>query len=341
MSTLNKHPDSTLKQDYLALTESVGLFDRSQVGRLDVSGADAIDLLNRLSTNDLTYLSTGQILPTILTSNKGRILDVLYVLGLQDTLLVFTGSNNQRKVMEWIDFYTITEDVSIRDITNETAMLSLVGPRALEFLIDLAPSKLSQLSLHQATESSIGDSRVTIVRTDCFSLPGYDIVMDVNNAGHVVKEITKHGKKTNLRHVSNHKALEIVRIERGVPSTNAEIAEHFNPLEAGLKKFISFNKGCYVGQEVVARLNTYDKIQRRLVSLQWDSPSRKLLAPGISLSAQGKQVGLVTSLIEVPWQKKSIGLGYVRKMHAQAGTILSSNHTGEEVKTTVMALASN
>ena len=182
---------------------------------------------------------------------------------------------------------------------------------------------------------------MTIVRTDCFGLPGYDIVMDVNNAGRVMNEITRHGKKKDLRRVSNHGALEIVRIERGVPSTDAEIAEHFNPLEAGLKKFISFNKGCYVGQEVVARLNTYDKIQRRLVGLQWDSPSRKLLSPSISLSAQGKQVGLVTSLIEVPWQQKSIGLGYVRKGHAQAGTILSSNHIGGEVKTTVIELSSS
>ena len=114
-------------------------------------------------------------------------------------------------------------------------------------------------------------------------------------------------------------ALDALRIERGVPAFGRELTEAFNPLEAGLIDIISFTKGCYVGQEVVARLNTYDKVQKRLMRMRWDDGAGP--EPGAKLVLDGKQVGVVTSAADSP-AGSGVGLGYVRLAHASEGVVL-------------------
>ena len=125
----------SVADEYGALTEGAGLLDRSHVGRLSVSGEDALDLLNRLTTNDLTPLtSPGQGTATVLTTPKGRILALLVVLTVSDGLLLLTSPQNRRKVADWIDFYTIMDDVTVHDETEETAMVAVIGPGAAALL---------------------------------------------------------------------------------------------------------------------------------------------------------------------------------------------------------------
>jgi folate-binding protein YgfZ len=117
-------------------------------------------------------------------------------------------------------------------------------------------------------------------------------------------------------------AWDLVRIERGIPSIDAELDDRSNPLEAGLEDLINFEKGCYIGQEVVARLDTYDKLQRRLVGLR----SAKPLSPGADLTADGRNVGRVTSSTISP-EFGPIALAYVRKGNWNPGTSLDANGT--------------
>ena len=105
---------SSLEEEYEAATLAVAAADRCYVGRLKIAGADALDLLNRLSTNDLLSITeAGQGASTVLTTNKGRIVDLLTLVRLDDHLLALTGPGNQQKVAEWIDFYTFGEDVTV------------------------------------------------------------------------------------------------------------------------------------------------------------------------------------------------------------------------------------
>ena len=312
--------DSSVDEEYRALTEGAGLLDRSAVGRLSFIGHDALDLLNRLSTNELMTLDVGQGALTVLTSNKGRILDLLTVLRLTDRLLVLTSPENRQKVAEWIDFYTFVEDVTVQDVTEETAMLSVAGPSAAGLLDELSGQQVSSLGRYESAEGSIGGVQATIVRTDSFRLSGYDLVVPAALAQRLRDELLVRGQGAGLRPVGTE-ALEAVRVEQGVPAFGAELGEDFNPLEANLREYISFTKGCYVGQEVVARLDTYDKVQKRLVGLQWDSDS--IPTPGAKLTLDGKQVGLLTSAVPSPRLDRAIGLGYVRKAHARPGTVLS------------------
>ena len=243
---------SSVAEEYEAATQGVGLLDRSYVGRLKLTGKDGLDLLNRLSTNKLEDLTVGQGMYTVLTSNKGRILDLLFVLRLDDHLLVLTGPENRRKVADWIDLYTFTEEVAVQDVTEEMAILAVMGSKAASLLDELtAPASGGSLSKYDSALASIGDTEVLVIRTDFAGLPGYDMALPASQARQLWRELSNRGAGLGIKPVGMG-ALDVVRVEQGVPMYGEELTEAINPLEANLLDFISFDKGCYVGQEVVA-----------------------------------------------------------------------------------------
>jgi folate-binding protein YgfZ len=327
---------STVAKEYQALTEGVALLDRSFIGRLSLTGEDALDLLNRLSTNDLMGLQVDRGIPTVLTSNKGRIIDLLYVLRLADRLLVLTAPENRQTVADRIDFYTFTEDVTIQDITEETAMLSVAGPGGASLLDGVSGADISSLGRYDSVHVSMGGVETTLIRTDLAQLPVYDLIVAGADGQRLWRELLIEGEGVDVKPVGME-ALEAARVEQGVPVYGKELSEEFNPLEANLLEYISFTKGCYVGQEVVARLDTYKKVKKHLVGLRWDSDSNP--APGAKLLLDGKQVGVVTSAAKSPRLNRGVGLGYVRKAQAQPGTVLSMDAGDGEGPVEVVAAA--
>ena len=317
-------PDpSSTEDEYRAASEAVALVDRSVVGRLRITGADALDLLDRLSTNHLQDLAPGHGLYTVLTTNKGRIVDLLFVVAQETHLLVLTGRDTQQKVAEWIDFYTFIEDVSIEDVSGETAVLSLVGPNAAALLGDAFA--VDGLDVYKSACVEVGGVEATVVRTDFLRLPSYDLIVPSGGVDSVREAVLAAGTAHGLAEIGEG-ALELLRIEQGVPAQGKELTEDANPLEAGLIDHISFNKGCYIGQEVVARLNTYEKVQRTLVGLSWDTS----VAPdeGAELFADAKKVGVLTSAAASLQVERGIGLGLVRNAHATPGAVLDIGSPG-------------
>lgn len=326
-------------EEYGALTERAGLLDRSHVGRLRFRGADALDLLDRLSTNGLRDLAPDRGMYTVLTSNKGRVLDVLLVVPADGHLMVFTAPENPRKVADHIDFFTFGEDVAVEDVTQETAMLSLVGPRAEGVLTAAAggarPSGLAPLACASATIAGLS---VLVVRSDFLGLPCYDVVAPAEGSRLVWEALLHAGAGVGLKPVGAD-AADVVRVENGIPVYGRDMSEENNPLEAGLLSFVSFTKGCYVGQEVVTRLNTYKKVQRQLVGLAGSAG----VAPesGTKLFKDGAEAGIVTSAVRPPRRDGWLGLGYVRKGQAQAGTRLALGSPQGEREAEVVELPLN
>lgn len=306
---------SSPETEYTAVTQRTAVADRSYVGRLRINGDDAIDLMDRLSTNQLTDLEVGDVKGTVLTTNKGRIIDLILLLRRQDHLLAFTSPETRDRVAEWIDFYTFAEDVTVVDETESTAMLSLLGPLAARSLEAIGEG-IGDLQLHKSAEVTIGGVRATVVRTDFAGLPAFDIIVPSDSGDDIWTALINSGAEPVGTHV-----LDLVRIENGGRAIGAELSEDYNPLEAGLKRYISFNKGCYIGQEVVARLDTYDKVQKHLVRLSWDA--EEALAAGASLFSDGKSIGVITSAVK-GISGTGEGLGYVRSAQAVQGTVLTS-----------------
>ena len=318
---------SSTSQEYLAATETAGLVDRSYLGRLEIAGADGLDLLNRLSTNKLDDLQVGEGAVTALTSNKGRIVDLLHVLRLEDRLLVLAGPENRQKVAEWIDFYTFVEDIAVEDVTEDTAMVSLIGPRAESIVLQACEGEVAMPGSAGTVGVRVDGVDATLVRSNLGRLPEYAIVVPLAGAQTLWEAMLRQGAVPIGMDV-----LEAIRVERGKPVAGKELTEDYNPLEAGLLDYVSFNKGCYVGQEVVTRLDTYDKVQKHLVGLAFPLafPGASAPAEGATLFAGGKRTGTVTSLATSPTHGRAIGLGYVRKAEAAPGTRLNvGSDTGE------------
>ena len=262
-------------------------------------------------------LPNGSGAHTVLTSNKGRIVDVTFVLRQPDHLLLLTGDGNETRVAEWIDFYTIIEDTEVEDVTAGTSAVSLIGPGAPSLLASLAGQDAAPAQNEDAAEVVVGGVQATAIRRDLGAIPAFDLLASGGD-GQGLRDAATGAGACPVR----LDALELARIQEGVPAFGAELSESYNPLEAGLQQMVSYTKGCYIGQEVIARLTTYDKVQKRLVRLSW--PPGSEVSAGAKLVLDGKQAGIVTSAVSDPRTGNGAGLGYVRKALAESGTQLTS-----------------
>ena len=298
--------------EYAALLEGVALADRSPVGRVRVAGADGLDLLDRLSTNKLAPLAAGEGAPTVVTTNKGRVVDLLLVTVRPDHLVYLTSPGRQAAVMEWIDFYTFSEDVAVEDLTETTVLFVLAGPRA-EALLESMDAPVGDLPRFHSREVVLAGVEALVWHTLSSGAETYELLAPQSEASRLWDGLRAAGATP-----AGQEAWEACRIARGVPTYGAEFGEDTNPLESGLKGAISFNKGCYVGQEVVARLNTYRKVQRRLMAAALSGPAKA----GDALLTGGSKVGKLTSVARVP-AGGYVALAMVRREHAVDGATLA------------------
>lgn len=271
----------------------LGFFDRTVRGRLIVTGRDRKDLLHRLATNPIEPLEAGKGTNCCFLTAKGRMIDWCTVLDRGDDLLLLGG--NPDRLSGHIQQYTITEDVTVR---NYMAIEVVVcGPRAKELLgVDLEPWCWTEIPLAGV---KVQAARVEPLAGDAYALLAPDAVA-------LRQMLAEEGDLLSPDDVDR------LRIESRIPAYPNEINEDHNPWEAGLDGAINLQKGCYVGQEIVARLNTYEKVKRGLVSLKATIP----MQAGDAVTLDGADVGKVTTAVG------DRALAYVSIDHAADGTQL-------------------
>ena len=333
MTSTTSSESSQNNNEYWFATQKCGVIDRSDMSRVRISGVDALELLDRLSTNALQELVSGSSLHSVMTTNKGRVVCLLLVALIGDQVILITGSGDGEKASELIDFYTFSEDVKVQDIGNETGQLSLVGPRCSFVLEQLG---VGVLNPYECVSISVNGIPITAIRSEFLAQPSYDLIIPAQSLKDVNDMLLTIGG-VEICSISKE-TLNLVRVERGIPESGFELTEEYNPLEVELKNYISFNKGCYVGQEVVARLNTYDKVKRRLVGVTWHK--EMISEPGANLFYDGENIGTLTSTTKPHQPGRFIGLGVVKKAYAEAGTELHiiSEEQDISVKAVVEAL---
>ena len=274
-------------------------------GRLSLIGSDALDLLDRLTTNRISDLtSMGMGMGAVLTTNKGRIIDLLGIHVEEKGLMVVTSGNATEKVSDWIDFYTIMEDVQIKNVSDQTFHFRVIGTSPE---IEVLPDTTGMKPFHGVQTELAGVPSLAI-SLQVGNLSCIDLIGSVVSGDSVQSKLDEYLKEIRIEEY-NH-----FRIDAGEPVYGSELTEEFNPLEAGLLPYISFNKGCYIGQEVVARLNTYDKVQRKLVKFKWDSVDYEL--SGKVIEDEDRVVGVMTSSLN------GLGMGFVRKAKAEEGNVM-------------------
>ena len=287
-------------------------------------GSDTLDLLHRLTTNSMLDLPNGSARRTVLTNEKGRIVDVFWALKRSDKeLLLISDAPDALPMRNGIERFTIIEDAELNDLNDLLNRWYLIGPNAQDVIGELLPElDFSDSETGSFRGIDIVDGGVALaVRTDAAG-PQSWLLMAGKPA---VSEITSRFASADLQPASNE-LFDLVRINNQIPIAGKELTEDVNPLEAGLIDLVDFDKGCYVGQEVIARLDTYDKVQRALVGFTQivESEDERNLSPGdrISSPGSGRDAGWVTSVASGIQNDEMIGMSYLRKAYCEAETEL-------------------
>jgi tRNA-modifying protein YgfZ len=291
-----------------AIQSGTAIYDSSAWGKILVSDRDRLRFLHNQSTADFEKLQPGGSCDTVFVTSTARTIDLATGIGLDDEVLLIVSPNRRKYLFDWLDRYIFFADrVKLTDVTDRMASFTLMGADSDRVLIDLGCTDLAGISEHSHQLVNITGIEVRIVTGTELGLPGYRLICS-NDSGALL-----HQKIIDLGAVAiDEHAWECLRIQQGRPKPDAELTEDYNPLEVGLWQTVSFTKGCYIGQETIARLNTYKGVKQYLWGIELVAP----VAVGTPLTVDGEKVGILTSCSET--DGKIFGLGYVR---AKAGGV--------------------
>ncbi len=265
--------------EYDAVTTGCGLLDRSERGRLALSGADAKELLHGQVTNDVLVLAPGDGCYAAFLDHKGRMRGDLRILDAGEELLLDTERSTLQALFDMIRRYKLGAAVELHKRTLESGLLSLIGPRAGAIVGD---EDLPQRE-HAHRAGELVGCPLRLIRTDV----GVDVLGDAADTDRIAAELRARGAEP----VSETTA-ECLRIERGRPRYGVDLDATTIPQEAGLnERAVSFTKGCYVGQETVARLHYRGRPNRHLRGLRLDAPTRH----GATVTLGDRPIGAIGS----------------------------------------------
>jgi len=304
------------EEEYWTIKRTVGLADISNVGRLRITGKDRVSFLNGLLTNDVSQLKENSGQRSALLNSKGRVLADLHLYAQTDSLLIDTGESPASNVKEILDRFIITEDVQINDSTSDLVQMTVQGPKSSEAIKQVLGT--DAYDLKQFEQRGLGPS--TIIARDRTGQSGYDIILPDLEAEPVWHGFLLNGGEIGLNPVGSQ-ALEILRLEAGYPKYAADMDENTIVLEAGFKDALNFTKGCYLGQEVVARATHIGRVNKQLVGLEIET--KDSVQPRSKLMSDGREAGFITSAAFSPGLGRVASLGYANREFAKEGTKLN------------------
>jgi folate-binding protein YgfZ len=325
------------EEESFSLHNGVGLRYLNTAGILELKGTDSIDFLHRISTNSINGLKKEDVRKTIFTSEKGRIIGVSTIINFESYLLLVSSLKSQPKIMSWLNKYVIADDVKVSDATHRFNIYEIRGPQSQSFLAFTCGD----------TINDVPENSFKVISSEGMLFFLAKIKNHNNNVKYWILSDQVNGKKLITYMLENkgpydfsligEDAFNAYRIEMGIPSDPNELNDFYNPLESGLNYLIDFKKGCYIGQEVIARLDTYDKVQKNLMGICF---SEDIDANGkfSLLDDQKNEIGAVTSVAYSPRIKKNIGMGYVKKDAAQNGNKVIAKNGVKEVEVTLTEL---
>jgi folate-binding protein YgfZ len=285
--------------------------DIQRPGVLWLTGDEAIEFLNRLSTNEVSTLTHWQQRTTVLTTEKAKIIDVVTIIHRGADVLLLTSNGNATNVKKWLEKYIIMEDISITDLSSEYASLFFIGPKILPALVRFFQCDFSYQSMESVHQVTFKNDEVMIFADPRWKMPAMRILGNIETITSLWTALSHDLPAEHTFQKLSTNVLEAIRIEMGIPAFGKEISEQVNPLEAGVGEFISFTKGCYIGQEVIARIDTYNKLQKHLTGFIFDITSEQEMLTG-KILMNGEEVGWTTSHTWSFKHKKQIALGYLR-----------------------------
>jgi len=316
-----------------AVRTAAGLFDVSHMGRLYISGPQATQLLDWVLTGSAESLRVGRARYCMICNEDGGVIDdtIFYRLG-DDSYLLIPNAGNRLEVVAWFQQWIdrkFSGGCVIDDRTESTALIACQGPAAagiIEGMIDDLGSPVRPFAWRHVVLSG---KQVTIGRTGYTGEDGFEIASDAQDAGFIWDSLMAQGALP-----CGLGARDVLRLEAGLPLHGHEISPEITPIEAGLERFVRFDKE-YLGSQALARQQE-NGVERKLVGLK--TPGRSAPRAEYAISVQGQSVGSVTSGSYSPTLDTSIAMGYVLVRYAQPGQVVDLDIRGRTAQAEVVPL---
>ncbi len=365
-----------IELEYGSLRKHAALLDQPTRGVLRLTGPERLEFLNRMITQEMKGLAPNTCRHSFWLNRKGRIDADLRVLQLENETLLDVDVLAADRTRKGLDSFIITEDCAITDITQTTHRLALHGPRAADLIALCAGSPLS-LAPNAATTLTIASTPVIVLRDDTAGVPGYELFVPADRAHAVVHELVAKGHDPRHHHEPGRAiallqrddpaasirleligwhAYNMARIEAGTPMYNMDFGPESLPAETGvLHDRVSFTKGCYLGQEVVARMHARGQSKQSLVTIKFeriiaadqqpdDLPYPPLPDPASALALEGtadtpgEVIGTITSAAPAPTLGMApVAFAQVKTIHAKPGTVVITHAEGQPLRGVIQA----
>jgi folate-binding protein YgfZ len=317
-----------IRGEYDAIRGAVAVIDLSAAGKLQVSGKNSVQFLNGLISNDVKSLKPGEGVLAAFPTVHGKLLALSRIYKLSEYLLLELDEINREKIFKNLSRFVPAGDFFVTDVSDQFALYSLQGPRTME-LIEALTGQTADDKQYNIGERQIGGTQVFIASHNRCGETGFDIFVPAEFSQKVLETIQERGVIFGARRVGAE-AFEIARIEAGVPREGVDAGEDYIILESELESAVSYTKGCYLGQEIIARIHWRGEPAKRLRGLLIDADQAP--QPGAELFGdEGKKVGEITSSGRSFALDRFIALGYVHRYHLTPGTEFVLKRNGAEL----------
>lgn len=304
-------------EQYSALSYGAGCVDVSDRSQVRLSGADRVKFLHGFCTNDIKRLKSGGGCEAFLTSVQGKVLGHVFVFCGDQDLTLETSPGQAEAILGHLGRYVIREDVQFDNLQARVAEWFVAGPRSESVLAGLSGAAMpAEILAHQTAE--VAGVPVSIRRVPLARTPAFLVSFPSERQDAVSRQLHEAGVRP-----AGAQVFDIVRVEAGFPLYGRDITGDCLPQEVNRDaQAISFRKGCYLGQETVARIDSLGHVNRKLVGLVWHGA--EILTPGQELNVAGQAVGRVTSAVWSPRARAVLALGYLRRGFDSPGARLET-----------------
>ena len=307
---------SGINNEHNSVRTKAGLFDVSHMGEFIVSGPDGESFLQKMTVNDVASLSVGQAQYSAMCTKNGNIVDDLLVYKKENDFMVVVNASNLEKDLNWLNSHKVGQ-VSIEDVSDQTGLIAIQGPRSRNILQTLTDTNLSNIQFYYFTEGKVSGMEAIIARTGYTGELGFEIYASSDDIGEIWDAIMDAGADKGLS-PAGLGCRDTLRMEMKFALYGNDIDETTNPLEAGLGWITRLGKDDFMGKK--ALLEAKANVTRRLVCLEMTE--RAIPRQGCPILMNDESVGIITSGTMSPSLETGIGIGYVDLPFDRSGTEL-------------------
>ncbi|MBN1407567.1 MAG: glycine cleavage system aminomethyltransferase GcvT [Calditrichaceae bacterium] len=314
-----------IRDEHKRVRETVGIFDVSHMGEIEISGPGALDMVQKITINDAARLVEGQAQYSAMCYPDGGIVDDLLVYHMQDKYMLVVNASNKEKDLAWI-LENKLENCEVTDVSDQVSQLAVQGKKAEVTLQKLTELNLNMIPNFSFTQGSIANVPVLISRTGYTGEPGFELYFENQYAVQLWNAILAAGKDFDIEPVGLG-ARDSLRLEKKMYLYGNDIDQTTNPLEAGLGWITQLQKNDFIGREAILKIKEAG-LKRKLIAFILDNPGfpRK----GYNVFKNGIEIGYVTSGTVSPMLEKGIGLAYVAIDFAKVGAQIDIDIRGKK-----------